>query len=394
MSRMELGIKRPLLAVAAVLAVLLAGWFLSGSMAEPDDVAVADTARAGSGKGGIPKEDLKIGVVYLSDPAEGAGYTYTHDLGIQEMQLNIGLKDEQILRLVNVADNDEAQIEAALQECVDKKCNIVFATSFGYMDMVEKFAAQHPEIHFFHATGYKSNNTNFNNYFGRIYQPRYLSGLVAGSKTKSNMIGYVAAMGSENAEVTGGIDAFAMGIYAVNPQAKVYVKVTNSWFDPVKEKEASEQLLAMGCDVMSQHCDTAYPMKLAEDKGVWGVGYNSDMRKQTPGSALVSVIWHWGAFYTDAVQQLMDGTWQPHNYYEGMSEGIVGITELSDENDARVKELVSQAELDILQGRQKVFTGVIETNDGGTVGTAGQDFSDGDITGNLHWYFKNVVIVP
>ena len=133
MSRMELGIKRPLLAVAAVLAVLLAGWFLSGSMAEPDDVAVADTARAGSGKGGIPKEDLKIGVVYLSDPAEGAGYTYTHDLGIQEMQLNIGLKDEQILRLVNVADNDEAQIEAALQECVDKKCNIVFATSFGYM---------------------------------------------------------------------------------------------------------------------------------------------------------------------------------------------------------------------------------------------------------------------
>ena len=385
----------PLYVIVAAVVVLLIAYGISRLAATPDDVATVEPAKAEDNGKGISKDKLKIGVLYISDPTkERSGYSYTHDIGIQEMQRNLGLSDEQIVRKVNVSDSDKAQTMAAIEECIAQGCNIIFTTSFGYMDATAEEAKMHPNVNFFHGTGFKSNNKNFNNYFGRIYQPRYLSGLVAGLKTKTGRIGYVAAMGSENSEVTGGIDAFAMGVHAVNPAARIYVKVTNSWFDPDKEKAAAEELLDMGCDVLSQHCDTEYPLELAEKHGVWGIGYNSDMRKQTPKAALASVIWHWGAFYTDVVQQLMDGTWQPHNYYEGMSEGLVGLTELSDENDAKVKEVVSSAEADILSGKQKVFTGEIPTNDGGSVGVAGVDFSDEEITGNIHWYYQNVEIVP
>lgn len=385
----------PLYVIVAAVAVLLIAYGISRLAATPDDIATVEPAKTENNGKGIPKDKLKIGVLYISDPTrERSGYSYTHDIGIQEMQRNLGLADEQIVRKVNVSDSDKVQTMAAIEECIAQGCNIIFTTSFGYMDATAEEAEMHPNVNFFHGTGYKSNNRNFSNYFGRIYQPRYLSGLVAGLKTKTGRIGYVAAMGSENSEVTGGIDAFAMGVHAVNPAARIYVKITNSWFAPDKEKAAAEELLDMGCDVLSQHCDTEYPLELAEKRGVWGIGYNSDMRKQTPRAALASVIWHWGAFYTDVVQQLMDGTWQPHNYYEGMSEGLVGLTELSDENDAKVKEVVSAAEADILSGKQKVFTGEIPTNDGGLVGTAGVDFSDEEITGNIHWYYQNVEIVP
>ena len=217
---------------------------------------------------GIPKEEIKVGVLHLSDPAEGSGYTYTHDLGIQGMQQNLGLSDDQIIRKINVNDSDTQETRQAIQECIDEGCNIIFTTSWGYMETTAEMAEEYPDVYFSQGTGCLSIGKNFNNYFGRIYQARYLSGIVAGMNTSSNKIGYVAAMDSSNSEVTGGIDAFALGIYSVNPDAKVYVKVTNSWYDPEKEEAASRQLLDMGCDVMAQHCDTPYPQTLAQKAGV------------------------------------------------------------------------------------------------------------------------------
>ena len=238
-----------------------------------------------------------------------------------------------------------------------------------------------------------SNGKNFNNYFGRIYQARYISGIVAGMNTKTGKIGYVAAQDSSNSEVTGGIDAFAMGVYSVNPDAKVYVKVTNSWFDPDAEKAAAEELLAMGCDVMSQHCDTPYPQTLAQAKGVYGIGYNSDMSKETPDSCLCSVIWNWSAYYTSAVQSIIDGTWDGSNYYGGMTEGLVEVTQLADFCVEGTQEKVDEATAQILSGLFNVFDGVIETNDGSTVGEAGKTLDDATITGGINWYFKNVVVI-
>ncbi|MCI5827586.1 MAG: BMP family ABC transporter substrate-binding protein [Lachnospiraceae bacterium] len=342
---------------------------------------------------GIPKDEIKVGVLHLTDPAEGSGYTYTHDLGIQGMQKNLGLSDEQIDRKINVDDTDEVAVEKALQECVDEGCNIIFTTSWGYMDCTEKMAEKYPDIYFCHGTGYKSNGKNFINYFGRIYQARYLSGIVAGMNTSSNKIGYVAAQGIDNSEVTGGIDAFAIGVASVNPDAKIYVKVTNSWYDPEGEKAAAGQLLDLGCDVMAQHCDTPYPQTMAEDAGVYGIGYNSDMRKETPDSCLCSVVWNWGAYYTSAVQSVIEGTWTGENYYGGMKEGLVEITDLADFCADGTQEKVDEAKARILSGDYNVFDGVMETNTGDMIGEDGGTLDDATITGGINWYYKNVELL-
>lgn len=356
------------------------------SVQEGGEVSQGDPSKA------IPVEEIKVGVLYISDPVEGSGYSYTHDLGIQGMQSNLGLSDAQIERKI-VDDSDKDATQKAIEEFVADGCNVIFATSWGYMETTAEMAEKYPDIYFSHGTGYMSNGKNFNNYFGRIYQARYLSGIVAGMNTKSNKIGYVAAQDSSNSEVTGGIDAFAIGVESVNPDAKIYVAVTNSWYDPDKEKAASEQLLDMGCDVMAQHCDTPYPQTLAQDRGVYGIGYNSDMSKETPNSCLTSVIWNWSAYYTSAVKSVMNGTWDGSNYYGGMAEGLVGITNLASFAADGTQEKVNEATAAILSGENNVFDGVLETNTGDTIGSEGSTLDDATITGGINWYYRNVVVV-
>ncbi|MBC8533041.1 BMP family ABC transporter substrate-binding protein [Yeguia hominis] len=332
----------------------------------------------------VAKEDIKVGVIHISDPAEGSGYTYTHDQGIVGMQKALGLSDEQIIRKNNVNDSDATAIESAILECIEEGCNIIFATSWGYMDTCEALAEEYPNVIFSHGTGYKSNGKNFNNYFGRIYQARYLSGIAAGLKTKTNKIGYVAAWGSENGEVTSGCDAFAMGVYSVNPDAEVYVKVTNSWFDPEGEGQAAQALVDLGCDVIGQHCDTPNPQLVAEEAGVFGVGYNSDMSKDAPKAVLTSVIWNWSAYYTWAVENVINGTWTGENYYGGLAEGFVDIAPLADFCADGTAEKIEEARQKIVSGEWDVFDGEIETNEGTTA--TSEYYTD------INWYFKNVVV--
>lgn len=376
--------------------VLCASFTGCGVNGNIDDYAVntgygdSDTVKSSSG---VSKDSIKVGVIHLSDPAEGSGYTYTHDIGIMGMQQNLGLSDSQIIRKINVNDSDKEATRKAIKECIDEGCNIIFSTSWGYMETTAQMAEEYPDVYFSHGTGYMSNGKNFNNYFGRIYQPRYLSGIVAGMNTKTNKIGYVAAMGSENSEVTGGIDAFALGVYSVNPSAQIYVKVTNSWYDPEAEKAAASTLLNMNCDVIAQHCDTTYPRLLAQQKNVYSIGYNSDMSKDAPDACLCSVIWNWSAYYTAAVQSVIDGTWDGSNYYGGMNENIVGITQLADFCKSGTQQKVDEAKKDIISGKLGIFDGVIETNTGTTVGESGKTLKDSDITGNINWYFKTVTLV-
>ena len=367
-----------------------------GKAGTPDDYATnkgyESTETEKNSSGGIAKEDVKVGVLYLSDPAEGSGYSYTHDLGVKGMQENLLLNDDQIDRKV-VDDTDEKATKKAIEECVSDGCNIIFTTSWGYMQVTADMAEKYPDVYFSHGTGYMSNGKNFNNYFGRIYQARYLSGIVAGMNTKDNKIGYVAAQDSSNSEVTGGIDAFAIGVESVNPKAKIYVDVTNSWYDEKKEKKASERLLKMGCDVMTQHCDTPYPQTLAQEKGVYGIGYNSDMSKETPDSCLTSVIWNWSAYYTAAVKSVIDGTWDGSNYYGGMAEGLVGITDLASFAAEGTQQKVDEATAEILSGDNNVFDGVLVTNTGKKIGKKGKTLDDATITGKLNWYYRNVVVL-
>ncbi len=340
----------------------------------------------------IAKDDIKVGVLHIGDPADGAGYSYAHDSGIVEMQKNLGLRDDQIIRKNNVADDNDTAIETALNELIEAGCNIIFATSWGYMEKVSEAATAHPEIIFSHCSGYMSNDTNFNNYFGQIYQARYLAGIVAGLKTKSNKIGYVAAQDNNNPEVTGGIDAFALGVKSVNPDAKVYVKVTNTWFDLQREKAAAVALLDEGCDVITQHQDTTQPMVAAQERGAYGIGYNSDMAKQVPDAVLTSVVWHWGVYYTAAVQAAIDGTWTADNYFKGMNEKLLGLTELTSLCAEGTQEKVDEATQKILSGELKVFAGEIKDNEGTVRVKAGESLDDAYIAGQINWYVDNVVV--
>lgn len=341
---------------------------------------------------GISKESINVGVLYISDPAEGSGYSYTHDLGIQGMQQNLGLKDSQIHRVI-VDDADAEGTEKAIDQLVKDGCNVIFTTSWGYMQTTADCAEKYPDVYFSHGTGYLSNGKNFTNYFGRIYQARYLSGIVAGLNTESDKIGYVAAMGTESSEVTGGIDAFALGVYSVNPDAEIFVKVTNSWYDPDLESQYAFDLLDAGCDVITQHADTAYPAINAESRNAYAIGYNSDMSKEAPDSVLCSVIWTWSAYYTEAVQSIINGTWDGENYYGGLAEGLVGITATSDFCNPECDEKIAEATQRMLDGSFNVFDGVIETNTGETVGEEGSTLSDADITGGIDWYFKTVTVL-
>lgn len=382
-----------LLAGAMVLSLAACGGDTGTSTSEPASASTG-TSEPASATGGIPKDEIKVGVIHLSDPAEGSGYTYTHDQGIIGMQQNLGLSDDQIVRKISVDDTDAAAVETAITECVEEGCNIIFATSWGYMDTCEALAEEFPDVIFSHGTGYKSNGTNFNNYFGRIYQARYLSGIIAGMKTETNKIGYVAAMGQENGEVTSGCNAFAMGVASVNPDAEVYVSVTNSWFDPEGEKQAAERLIAEGCDVIGQHCDTPNPQTAAEEHGVWGVGYNSDMTKDAPGATLTSVMWDWSVYYTKAVQNVIDGTWvageKVDNYFGDMADGLVTLGEfnsdlVTDEMIAKVEEVKAQ----IVSGEWDVFDGKTEImdNEGNAHTLEGADY------GSCNWYYENVNVL-
>jgi basic membrane protein A len=341
----------------------------------------------------LAKERVRIGVLHVSDPrTETSGYAYAHAAGIEEMRKNMGLAESQIDNVYNLHDEDIPATESAMRDCIVRGANIIIATSWGYMDSCEKLAAEFPGVIFAHASGYKFNAANFTNYFGRVYQARYLSGIAAGLKTKTGKIGYVAAMGKDNSEVTGGSNAFALGVEKANPAARIYVKVTYSWFDPMGEAAAARALIAAGCDVIAQHCDTALPQIEVDKAGVWGIGYNSDMSKEAPGAVLTSVVWHWGVYYTGLVESVINGTFTTAPYFGGLAQGVVDITPLARELAAPETATMIEAERRrIVEEGFNVFEGLLETNAGRITGTEGGTLSDSDITGAMNWYYRNVI---
>lgn len=392
------------------LAIILAALMVM-SFAACSDGSTSSSGSSGTDSGssaqtaGIAKDQVKVGVIHIGNPSDGAGYSFAHDQGIVAMQEDLGLSDDQIVRKNNISDGDAAATKTAIEECIEAGCNVIFGTSWGYMDTMADLAEKYPDVYFSHGTGYKSNEKNFNNYFGRIYQARYLSGIAAGLKTKTNKIGYVGAMGDTNAEVTGGCNAFAMGVESVNPDAKVYIKVTNSWFNVDLEGQAAEALLDLGCDVIGQHCDTTAPQLAAEKRGVWGCGYNSDMTKDAPKAHLTAPVWNWGVYYTKAVQAVIDGTWgELGNYFGGMDDGLVAISPLSENCAEGTQEKIDAVTKMIKDGSFKVFEGRLMDKDGklteadlvdnkgNVVCKAGEALDDATITGDIHWYYKNVEV--
>ena len=340
----------------------------------------------------LPKEKLKIAVIYPNEINRNSFYDNAHNEGILEMQRNIGLADSQIICKVNVFDGDPAVAEGIMRDCIAEGANIIIATSMGYMDPCEKLAAEFPHVIVFHATGYKYNNANFTNYMVRLYQARYLSGIVAGMKTETGKVGFVAAMGKDNSEVTRGINAFAIGVEEANPKAQVFVWITYSWYDPMGETDAANALIANGCDVIAAHSNTAMAQITAQKAGVWSIGFNSDMSIDAPDAVITSVVPRWGAVYTKFVENVINGTFETTPYFYGLAERAVDIMPLNERLAAPGTEAaIRLARQRIINNGFNVFDDILETNTGTLIGETGKTLSDEIILGGIDWYYRNIV---
>jgi basic membrane protein A len=342
------------------------------------------------GASALAKEDLKIGVVHILDPAD-QGYTYNHDLGAKYMIKALGLNESQYIPKFNIDDQDVAATNNALQELVEAGCQIIFATSFSYGSQVTEFAKTHPDVQFCHATGLDAHFNdlpNLHNYFAKIHQARYLGGIAAGLKAKeigNPKLGYVAAF--PFAEVISGYTAFYLGAKSVYPDVTMDVIFINSWGNAIVEAEVAKTLIDRGCGVISQHSDNVAPATVAEANGAFHVGYNNDMVAAAPKASLLSARINWGIYMTYAVQCMIDGTDIVLDWSEGLVGGAAdtGAAYLSPLNAAiaapGTQDAINTAISEILGGK-KVFAGALVDN-------AGSPSVITSFTGDVVYVFEN-----
>ena len=316
---------------------------------------------------------VKTGFIYVG-PVGDAGWTYAHDQGRKEMEALPFVEPSTYIETVP----EGAESARVITGLVRKGHNLVFTTSFGYMDATLEVAKRNKDVVFMHCSGYKTAE-NVGNYFGRMYEPRYLSGLVAGKMTKANVIGYVAAFPIP--EVIRGINAFTLGVRSVNPKAQVRVVWTQTWFDPGIERDAADSLLDVGADVLAMHQDAPATLQAAEARGAYVIGYNSDMRSFAPNAFLTAPIWNWGPLYTRIAQEVHDGTWKSESIWWGMREDLVRLAPLNDKIPAEVRQLVEEKAAAIKSGKLHPFTGPIKDQNGEVKVAAGSTPADGELLG-------------
>lgn len=344
-----------------LLAVLSVFIVLTGCTKKKDEQAKAPESTA---------KDIKAAFIYIGPVGDG-GWTYAHDLGRKVMAKLPYVKETTFIESVP----EGAESTRIITSLAQKGYNLIFTTSFGYMDPTIEVASKFPNVVFMHCSGYKT-AANVGTYFGRIYQARYLAGMVAGKMTKSNVIGYVAAFPIP--EVIRGINAFTLGVRSVNPNAVVKVVWTQTWFDPAKERDAADSLLDVKADVITQHQDTPAALQAAEKRGAYAIGYNSDMSKQVPGAWLTAPVWNWGSLYTEVAKEVHEGTWKSDKIWYGLEKNLVDLAPMSKLVPADVQKLVNDKKAEITAGKDTVFDGPIKDNTGKVVVPAGKTMADAD----------------
>jgi basic membrane protein A and related proteins len=328
-------------------------------------------------------EKLKVGFVYVN-PVGDAGWSYQHDLGRKDLEKNLGDKVE-TKYIENVPEG--AEVERVIRNLAQTGHGLIFTTSFGYMNPTLKVAKTFPKTIFEHSTGYKQ-AANVGTYMCRFYEGRYLTGMVAGKMTKTNQLGYVAAFPIP--EVIRGINAFTLGARSVNPDVKVKIIWVNSWFDPGKEREASEALIDQGVDVLTHHTDSTAPVLTAEEKGVWAIAYHSDMSKYGSKAHLTATTHIWGDYYTQSALKVINGTWKPEAVWGGISQGMIDIAPLNKAVPAQVVSLVESRKAEIKDGSFHPFTGPIKKQDGTIAIEQGRAATDDELL-NMNYYVQGIL---
>lgn len=325
---------------------------------------------------------LQACFVYVS-PVGQAGWTYQHELGRQQMQRALG--DRVASRFVeNVAEG--ADSERVMRDFAREGCGLVFATSFGYLEPALRVAAEFPALKFEHAGGYKT-APNLGTYNARWYEARWLAGWLAGQRSRSGIAGYVA--GFPVPEVVQGINAFTLGMRSANPRAEVKVIWLDTWFDPARERDAALALVAQGADVLTNHTASPAVAQAAQDKGVLLLAYQSDMRRFAPTAQLAAVTQHWGAFYTQVAQAVIDGRWKTEPVWGGMKDGFVQLSAVQPGLPAHVLDGLAQRRREIEAGRLLPFAAPL-TDNAGHVRLDRGALSDAQIA-TMDWLVQGVV---
>jgi basic membrane protein A len=343
-------------------------------------VLMVSPAAAGSSIAADAKA-MKIGFVYTS-PVGDAGWSWAHDQGRKALESIPGVTTAFVENIKEGPD-----VERVILNMARKDFDLIFTTSFGFMDPTLKVAKQFPKTVFMHCSGFKT-APNMGNYFGRVYQPRYLSGIVAGSMTKSNILGYVAAFPIP--EVIRGINAFALGAQSVNPNVQVRVVWTKTWYDPATEKEAAKSLLDVGADVLTQHQDSPATQEAAQERGVYSIGYNSDMAVFAPKAHLTAPVWNWAPYYKKILADVRNKGWKSSSDWWGMKEGVVDLAPLGPMVPQPVKDKVTTKKQEILDGKEKIFVGPIKDQKGEIRVAAGTVAPDGDLL-SMKYFVQGVV---
>ena len=332
-------------------------------------------AITGSAFADEPKDKVKVGFIYVG-PTGDHGWTYRHDIGRQDVEKHFGDRVETTY-VENVKYGPDAS--RVMRQMAMQGVDIIFATSFGYMDSMLKVAEEYPNIKFEHATGYKTAD-NMANYGLKLYQARHVQGVIAGMMTKTNKICYVAAYPIP--EVIREINTYYLGAKSVNPDVDIDIVWVMTWYDPGKESDAARAMLSQGCDVIAQHTDSPAPLQTAEGMGLVGFGQASDQFNFAPKAQLTATIDNWSPYYIAKVGAVLDGTWETGTYFGDISEcdatgcavGMAPFTNMPDDVRAKAQEVKDA----ITAGTYFAFTGPLKDN------TGKLQLADGEIADRMH----------
>lgn len=331
--------------------------------------------------GASAADPLKVGFVYIG-PIGDHGWTYQHEQGRQAVIKQFGDQVETSY-VENVPEGADA--ERVIRNMAKGGFDLIFTTSFGYMNPTLKVAKQFPKVTFEHATGYKQNK-NLGTYLSRSYEGRYVGGYLAAKMTKTKKVGYVASFPIP--EVIRDINAIQLALDKYNPGTEIKVVWVNSWFDPGKESDAANALIDQGVDVMFQHTDSPAPIQTAERRGVYAVGYASDMAHFGPKAVLTSIVNDWGPHYVKSTQAVIDGTWKFEDFWGGLTEDTIKLP-ISNLVPADVKAEAEQIIADIKSGAFHPFTGPIKDQSGVEKIPAGVTATNAELA-SMNYYVENV----
>jgi simple sugar transport system substrate-binding protein len=343
----------------AALSVAIAAAALAGCGKKEEPPKPAETpAPAPAAATPAPAPDvLKIGFIYVG-PVGDAGWTFAHDLGRKQIEQKFGDRIKTTY-VEKVPEGPDA--ERVIRDLVAQGNKLIFATSFGFGDAMEKVAKDHPDVRFEHATGFKTAE-NLRVYEGRFYEDAFMAGVVAGRMTKSNVLGFVGSFPIP--EVLRNMNAFTLGAQSVNPKVTTKVVWVNTWFDPPKESEAAQSLINAKADVLLQNTDSTAVLQTAEKNGKYAFGWDSDMSAFAPKAHLASCVLTWGGYYEKAVEDVLNGTWKTGDTKWGTKEGMNDFVKVADFVPAEVKAEVDKIKDELKAGTFAVFKGPILDNTG------------------------------